>query len=89
MYAQRCRKRGCRIINGDIYCIWDRENDNDNHGTRNDIPKILSFVDISLDKELEKKRQMEKMDIETIGIMLYMSSILCGINSKCNTDDTI
>lgn len=31
------------------------------HGTRNDIPKILSLANISLDKELDKEGQVEKM----------------------------
>ncbi len=31
------------------------------HGTRNDIPKILSLVDLSLDSQLEKEGSLEKM----------------------------
>ncbi len=31
------------------------------YGTRNDFPKILSLVDLSLDSQLEKERSLEKM----------------------------
>lgn len=54
------KKRGCVITalpyDGQLKSIYSRM-----YGTRNDIQKILSYVNISLDKELEKKRPLEKI----------------------------
>lgn len=56
-----CRtKRGCEITllpsDSRIWIISSGM-----HETKHDSEKILSLAHISLDKELEKKRQMEKM----------------------------
>jgi hypothetical protein len=85
----RCRKRGCRIVNGNIYFLWDREDDTDNNGTRNDIPTLLPMVNLSLDKELEKKGQMEKMDIASIRIMQYLYVALYIMCSKYSITDKV
>lgn len=55
-----CGKRGCRaiILTHDISV---RPVLSGVHGASNDFPKILSLVNLSLDKKLEKKGQMEKM----------------------------
>lgn len=55
------KRRGCSVIivlpyDGQLKSIYSRM-----YGTRNDIQKILSSVNISLDKELEKKRPLEKI----------------------------
>lgn len=56
------RRRGCSIVDDSMF--WDQLPKpvySEVHGTRDDITKILSLADISLDKELEKKRQMEEI----------------------------
>lgn len=79
---RRCGKRGCRFYNGNIYFLWDSEDDTNNNGTGDDTPTLLPFIDLSLDKELEKERQMEKMDIETVRLMLNVSIAIYIICSK-------
>ena len=89
MYAQRCRKRGCHLSNGDIYFLWDREDAVNINGERYDIKALLLIANILLDKELEKERQKEENTIKTIGFMFYMSIILYSNNNKYNINDTV
>lgn len=55
------KRRGCEIYttlpyDGKFKPVYSRV-----YGTRNDTKKVLSLAYISLDKELEEKRQVEKM----------------------------
>ena len=59
-FTNSCGRRGC-FITALPHDISVRPVLSGMHGTSNDFPKILSLVDLSLDKKLEKKGQMEKM----------------------------
>jgi len=63
IFYNRCKKRrGCSIADDSMF--WDKQPDiihSAVYGTRDDIPKVLSMVELSLDKELEKERQMEEI----------------------------
>jgi len=54
------KKRGCHVT-ALPYDIGVRIVLSGVHGTSNDFPKILSLVNLSLDKKLEKEGQMEAM----------------------------
>lgn len=54
-------KRGCWVLivlphDSSVSTVVSRV-----HGATNDFPKILPLANLSLDKKLEKKGQMEKM----------------------------
>lgn len=60
-FTNSCKRRGCDvgiILPHDIgvRIVLSRV-----HGTKYDFSKVLSLVDLSLDKKLEKEGQMEKM----------------------------
>jgi len=54
------KKRGCHVT-ALPYDIGVRIVLSGVHGTSNDFPKVLSLVNLSLDKKLAQEGQMEKM----------------------------
>jgi len=55
------KRRGCELgsilpHDSQLRIVFSRM-----YGTRNDLPKILSLVNLSLDTQLEKERSLEKM----------------------------
>lgn len=55
------KRRGCEIYTIIPYDSRFEPIYSGVHGTRNDTTKILSLVNISLDKKLEKEGQVEKI----------------------------